>query len=191
MLAGDEPSFAIARIAIRIVAIRAEHADMTIVFQPTHDSIVRDVAPQQITAGGEVDRALRPAEACRDPLDACVSLAGFEPGVQRLDPRVRIAGVLQHTERERCRPPERVTVSLKAKLAHVVSPFRHPCRIVAAMRQRPIPAGSCFRPAEDIRKQRRMDSVRRLLSEVGGSEPLPGPPSLQSRSPTGRLSRYR
>jgi hypothetical protein len=73
---------------------------------------------------------------------------------------------LQQTERERCRPPERVTIPVKAMLAHSVSPCRHLRRIVAIIQQRQRVAVPVSRLTEDILKQRRLDSGRDLLSEV-------------------------
>ena len=95
VLAGDEPALAVARVAVRVVRGRAEDADVPVLLEPAHHAVVRDVAPQQVAAVAEVDRALGPAEAGRDALDSGVADLEPEPLVERLDARVRVAGAGQ------------------------------------------------------------------------------------------------
>src|SRR5271156_3744157 len=66
---------------------------MAVVFEPTHDAIVRNIAPQKITAVAKIDRALGPTETCRNSLDRRIADPGLEPFVEHLDTRIGIAPV--------------------------------------------------------------------------------------------------
>jgi hypothetical protein len=45
VLAGDQPAFAVTGIAVRVIGVGAENAQMAVVLKPTHDAIVGYVAP--------------------------------------------------------------------------------------------------------------------------------------------------
>src|SRR5581483_8128296 len=66
---GNEPPLPIARVAVGESRGLAVLAHRTSLFLPFHDSIVRDVAPQQITTIAEPHWAFAPAKAMRDALD--------------------------------------------------------------------------------------------------------------------------
>src|ERR1700716_4199067 len=90
MLTGNEPAFAVARMAVGIVGWITVHAEMTVVLRPAHDAIVRDVAPQKIATVAEIDRPLRPTETGRDAFDIGIPDLVFESGVERFDARIGI-----------------------------------------------------------------------------------------------------
>ena len=92
MLAGDQPTLAVARIAICVVRWLAEHAYPPSLLVPAHDAIVGNIAPQQATGVAEIDRALAPAHVGRDALDAGEGQAiTCKARVKDLDRRIRIA----------------------------------------------------------------------------------------------------
>src|SRR5689334_22711535 len=90
VLAGDQASFTVARIAVRIVGRIAKHADMPIVFRPAHDAIVGYVAPQQISTIAKIDRAFAPSEAGGDTLDRSIANFVFEPAIEHLNARIGV-----------------------------------------------------------------------------------------------------
>src|SRR5262249_43335551 len=99
VLAGDEPAFAVARVAVGVVGGIAEDADMAVVFGPAHDAIVGDVAPEEVAAVADIDRTFAPAKTGGDALDA--GIADFlEARVQRFDARIGIARAGQGAERQ-------------------------------------------------------------------------------------------
>jgi len=100
VLTTDQPALAVARIAVGVIARRAEYADVAVVLEPAHHAVVRNVAPDQVAAIGEVDGPLGPTEPGGDPLDRGVALPGSEALVEHLDARVGVAGAGKVAERQ-------------------------------------------------------------------------------------------
>src|SRR5262249_27702908 len=71
VLAGDESSLTIARVAVGKVGRLAKHADRSSLFFPLHHSVVGNVAPEQIAPIAEPYRPFRPAKTVRNALDRC------------------------------------------------------------------------------------------------------------------------
>ena len=100
MLAGDQASFPIDGVAVRVHRRLAVDADVTVVLRKAHDAVVGNVAEQHVAAGREVDRSLGPAEAGGDALDRHGAGEGREAGRPERDPflfhqlqaGIRIAG---------------------------------------------------------------------------------------------------
>src|SRR5204863_8634256 len=85
-------ALAVARVAVRIVGGLAIDADAAGFLVPAHDAVVRDVAPKQTAPVAHVDRALVPAAAARDLLDAREAEAIFgERRIEVLHVRIGIA----------------------------------------------------------------------------------------------------
>ena len=78
----------------------AEHADMPILLEPAHHAVVGNVAPDEAARVAQIDRAFRPTEPGRDPLDAGIGLPA-EPPVQHLDARIGIMRAGQGPKRQR------------------------------------------------------------------------------------------
>ena len=92
VLAGHQPPLAIAGVAVGVPRRLAEHADGPGFLLPFQDAVVGDVAPKQVSAIGDVDRALRPAAAGVQTLHGCERQAVLvEAGVQHLNGRVRVS----------------------------------------------------------------------------------------------------
>src|ERR1700726_4276896 len=93
MLAGDEPSLAVAGIAVGMVRGLAKDADRAGFFLPLHDAVVRDVAPQEVAAVTEPHRALGPTKPGRQPLDGSAErrLDLIEARIERLDRGIGVA----------------------------------------------------------------------------------------------------
>src|SRR6516165_4874073 len=66
---------------------------MAVVYEPTHDAIVRNIAPQQIATVAEISGALGPAKTGGNALDRRIADPGLEPLVEHLDARIGIAPV--------------------------------------------------------------------------------------------------
>src|SRR4029079_14687783 len=66
MLGGQQTSFAIDGVAVRVHRRLAEYADVTIVLGKAHDAVIGDVAEEHHSPRGEVDRAFGPAESGGD-----------------------------------------------------------------------------------------------------------------------------
>ena len=81
MLAGDEPALIVDGVAVRVVGALAEHRDFVRWLDVAHHAVVGDVGPDEIAPGGEPGRALAPARAGPQPLDA--HMAG-ETGLESL-----------------------------------------------------------------------------------------------------------
>src|SRR5205814_9425350 len=64
-----QPSLAIARVAVREVRRLAEDAGRARLFVPSHDAVVRDVAPEEAPDVAQPHGALGPSETGREPLD--------------------------------------------------------------------------------------------------------------------------
>src|SRR6185437_8502127 len=86
-------------IAVGVVGMVAENADMTVVLEPAHHPVVRNVAPDEISPIAEIDGPLGPAEAGGDAVDAGIALLGDDL-VKLLDPRIGIAGPRQGSQRQ-------------------------------------------------------------------------------------------
>ena len=63
VLAGDEPPFAVHRVAVLVAAGLAEHRNAAVRLVEPHDAVVRDVREDEVAAGGEIGRAFQPAPA--------------------------------------------------------------------------------------------------------------------------------
>jgi hypothetical protein len=61
VLAGDKPAVPIDGIAVCITGGKAKHADSAGRLVPAHDAVIRDIAPDEVSAGWEVRRTLDPA----------------------------------------------------------------------------------------------------------------------------------
>ena len=68
--AAHQPSLAVDGVAVGVARRRAEDADVAGGLVPAQDAVVGDVAPHQVAAGREVGRALGPAGALEELLDA-------------------------------------------------------------------------------------------------------------------------
>src|SRR5690606_29641695 len=70
VLAGDEPTLAVARVAVRIVGIGAKHADAAVdaVRHPAQHAVVGDVAPDEVVPVIEPAGTLCPAAAVEEQL---------------------------------------------------------------------------------------------------------------------------
>src|SRR5437667_7525680 len=79
MLAGELAALEIKRVAVRVVGRRAEHADVTVVFRPSHLAIVGNVAPQEIATLRAPGRAFGPQH----------------PGIETLDRRVGLREIIE------------------------------------------------------------------------------------------------
>ena len=89
MLAGELPPLEVERIAIAVVRGHAEHAHVTVVFQPSHLPVVGNVAPDEITALRVPGRPLRPQRPGPQSLDRRVGLAeAIEARIDGEDVRV-------------------------------------------------------------------------------------------------------
>jgi hypothetical protein len=69
VLASDEPALPVLGVAVGVVRRFAEYDDVPCLFLPFHDSIVRKVAPQQISAAAEPDGPFRPAHSVGKAFD--------------------------------------------------------------------------------------------------------------------------
>src|SRR3954447_17340511 len=70
MFAGDKPALPVTGVAIRESGRLPEHANRPGLLLPFHETVVGNVAPEEITAVPESDRAFAPSEARREPLHA-------------------------------------------------------------------------------------------------------------------------
>ena len=61
MLAGNESPLTVDGVAVGVTRGIAKNAACACRFIPAHDAVVRDVAPNQIAAGGEIGWALGPS----------------------------------------------------------------------------------------------------------------------------------
>ena len=92
MLAGDQATLAVSRVAIAVIRGLTEYAGLARGFVPLHDAVVGDVAEEQETAVAEVDRTLGPARTRPKSLDYRVGdLEGCEAIVQDFDGGVGVA----------------------------------------------------------------------------------------------------
>ena len=100
-----------------MVAVGAEDADVTVFFEPAHDAVVGDVAPDEVAAGGEPGGTLGPAKAGGDALDGGVALLG-EALVERFDVGARVAGAGEVAQGERLVAAEEVVAVAVWVCAH-------------------------------------------------------------------------
>ena len=84
LLTGDQAAVRVECVAVRKAGRFAEDTDRAVGLVPTHQAVVRDVAPQQVAPGGDVDRPLRPPLAGRDPPDSDVAAQAVERGMHDL-----------------------------------------------------------------------------------------------------------
>jgi len=93
MLAGDQPTLAVAGIAVGEVRRLAEDADRAGLFLPFQDALVRDVAAQQIAAVAEPHRAFGPAQAGGDAFHGGeLQPVLLEARIERMDRGIRVIG---------------------------------------------------------------------------------------------------
>src|SRR5262249_10522917 len=133
---GQEPAVEIAGIAVGMVGMGAEDADMAVLLEPAHHPVVRDVAPQEIAAVAEIDRPLGPAEAGGDALDRGIALLG-KTLVELLDTRIGIARARQGAQRQLralC-AHHRFLPVVKALLTCGANEFRPSCCVHSAGRR--------------------------------------------------------
>src|SRR5258705_1647511 len=69
MFAGDQASFPINGVAIRVQRWLAVYADVTVILREAHDAVVWNVAEQHVAPGRKIDRAFGPAEPGCDALN--------------------------------------------------------------------------------------------------------------------------
>ena len=86
VLARDEASDGIERVAVAVAGRVPEDADRAGGLVPAQDAVVGDVADEQVATGGDVDRTFRPTAAEVDPLDPTVAASR---GSARRGPRAR------------------------------------------------------------------------------------------------------
>ena len=125
VLAGEQAPLPVARVAVGMVAVRTKHADMPVILEPAHDPVVRDVAPQQVAAIGEIHRPLRPAEPGGDALDRGIPLTRGEAPVEGFHCRQRVACARQVAERQRRMLPEGLVTRMRCPV-HLSSPLLRP-----------------------------------------------------------------
>ena len=93
MFAGDQASFPIDGVAVRVHRWLAVYAEVTVILRKAHDAVVGNVAEQHVAACREVDRSLGPAEPGRDALDRHGAGEGREIG--RSERKLGLLGELQ------------------------------------------------------------------------------------------------
>ena len=92
VLAAQQATLPVARVAVGEARRLAEHGDGAGLLVPAHDAVVRDVAPQQRAHVAEPHRAFGPAHAGRELLDLGEAEAvAREALVEDLDVRIGIA----------------------------------------------------------------------------------------------------
>ena len=92
VLAADQPTLAVAGVAVGVVRRLTEHADRTRAVVPAQDAVVRDVRQQQVAPVAEPHRALGPAQPGGQLLDAgAVQAQPMEGLVEHLDRGIGIA----------------------------------------------------------------------------------------------------
>ena len=85
VLARHQPALEVECVAVGIASRLAEHADGARGLVPAEESIVGDVAEQQVAAGGNVDRSLRPPALDVEAFDPAVALDVAEALVEDLE----------------------------------------------------------------------------------------------------------
>src|SRR5581483_516802 len=92
MLAGDEPSLAVAGVAVGKLRGRAIDRDLAGGLVPAQDAVVGDVAPQETAMVAEPDRSFRPSAAGGETLNRGIEQSIFRKArVEDVDCRVGIA----------------------------------------------------------------------------------------------------
>src|SRR5262245_32106116 len=91
-LARDESTLQVARVAVRVVCGGAKNGYAARLFAPPQDPVVRDVAPEQVSAVAEPDGTFGPAATRVQPLDCrCRNAVFREACVENLDTRIGIS----------------------------------------------------------------------------------------------------
>ena len=85
LLAGDQPTLPVDRVAVGVAGRGAEDADCARQLVEPQHPVVGDVAEQQVAPRGEVRRPLRPAATREHTLDPLVALAATKPFVDDLE----------------------------------------------------------------------------------------------------------
>src|SRR5260370_10430095 len=92
VLAGELAAFPIECVSVRIVGRRSKNADVAVFFDPAHLAVVRNIAPNKVTAGSVPGRTLGPTQSSVESLDCGVVRFEFgEARVEDDDVRVGIA----------------------------------------------------------------------------------------------------
>src|SRR5207244_9197582 len=73
VFAGDQPTLSVPTVAIAIVRRAAENADLSGFFEPSENSIVGNVAEEQIPPIPKPNRPFRPTRACVKALNGSVA----------------------------------------------------------------------------------------------------------------------
>src|SRR5262249_55351385 len=110
VLAADEATLPVARVAVGEIRRPAVNAGASGPLIPAHDSIIGNIAPKQTSRVTEINRALAPAHAGSEPLDARVSqpmigmalarLPAAERGARECRRRGRAGGANEIASRE-------------------------------------------------------------------------------------------
>src|SRR6185295_1765438 len=115
VLARHEAALAVARIAVGEVRRLAEYADRARLLVPSHDPVVRDVAPQETARIAEPHGPLRPPEPGGEALDGAIEDAVLgEAVIEHLDGRIGVT----HEVHERSYRVSSVTASITAGPNH-------------------------------------------------------------------------
>src|ERR1035438_10523110 len=69
VLAGNDAAMSVERVTVMIAARRCKDAHRTVVLDIAQDPIVRNVRPQDVSGGRDVDRPFGPAAAGPEPLE--------------------------------------------------------------------------------------------------------------------------
>src|SRR5690242_6453936 len=83
MLARDQATLPVYRVAVAVQRGLAEHRDRSIRLVPAEHAVVRNVRPDQIASRGEPRRSFGPATSAVEFLDVCVSM--HEPAIARIE----------------------------------------------------------------------------------------------------------
>src|SRR5207248_9424651 len=77
MFTRELPAIEIERVAVAVAAGVAEDAHVAILFEPAHLAVVRNVTPDQVTAGAIPGATLRPSRAGPKPFTRRVANFAF------------------------------------------------------------------------------------------------------------------
>src|SRR5581483_7064597 len=88
MLAGDQPALAVDRMAVMVHRRGEKDRDRAVGVVVAQHAVVRDVRPDEIFAGGEIGRPLRPAAAGIELFEMDIAMGElFKTLVKDLDAR--------------------------------------------------------------------------------------------------------
>src|SRR5215472_954518 len=109
VFAGDQPSFPVDSVAVRVHRRLAVYAQVRVILQHAHDAVVGNITEQHVAPGREVDWTFGPAEPGCDALYRHGAGEGWEAGrpernlglLERFQMRVRIAPPGQRPQGQR------------------------------------------------------------------------------------------